>query len=66
MSNTLNVGDLVYYYPEPEADQVYGQVKKLGIVIKAKNLLRLYDIVLQIDSRMLQDVNILSLEKAFF
>ena len=58
------VGDLVYYYPEPEEVESYGKIKVFAIVIKAKNLLKLYDIVIQNDNRMLSDVNIYSLEKA--
>jgi ribonuclease HIII len=60
---TLNVGDLVYYYLESEEVEIYGKIKVFAIVIKAKNLLKLYDIVIQNDSKMLQDVNIFSLEK---
>ena len=52
----LNVGDLVYYCSF--------QVPKLAIIVKAKKLLKLYDILVQTDNIYIKDVHITLLQKA--
>lgn len=52
----LNIGDLVYYasFEKP----------KLAIIIKAKKLLKLYDILIQTENVYIKDVHITLLQKA--
>jgi len=52
----FEVGDLVYLINYSPA--------KLGIIVKAKNLLKLYDVLIQTDNIYLKDVNIEWLKKA--
>jgi len=57
----IKVGDLVHVSGYISAD---GNVEsKLGIVVKAKKLLKLYDVLLQVDKTYLKDVNIMFLDK---
>lgn len=56
MKTDFQVGDLVYvtsYESQP-----------LGIIVKAKNLLKLYDVLLQLENIYLKNVNIDWLKKA--
>jgi hypothetical protein len=52
----FQVGDLVYILNYSPA--------KLGIIVKTKNLLKLYDILIQTDNIYLKDVHIEWLKKA--
>ena len=63
MSN-LKVGDLIKYYPDHrDYDDWDDWMPKIGIVIKVKKLLMLYDILLQTENTVVKDVDIYSLEK---
>jgi hypothetical protein len=63
----INVGDLVYYFP---VSTIYSSLysndnkPKLAIVVKAKNLLKLYDILIQTENIYLKDIHITWLQKA--
>jgi hypothetical protein len=63
----INVGDLVYYFP---VSTIYSSLNsidnkpKLAIVVKAKNLLKLYDILIQTENIYLKDIHITWLQKA--
>lgn len=50
------VGDLVYY--------CYFEKPKLAIIVKAKKLLKLYDILIQTDNIYVKDVHVTLLQKA--
>lgn len=52
----LEVGDLVYY---ANLDK-----PKLAIIVKTKNLLKLYDILIQTENIYIKDVHITLLQKA--
>jgi hypothetical protein len=57
----IKVGDLVHVSGYISAD---GNVEsKLGIVVKIKKLLKLYDVLLQVDKTYLKDVNIMFIDK---
>jgi hypothetical protein len=51
----LEIGDLVYYanFEKP----------KLAIIVKTKNLLKLYDILIQTENIYIKDVHITLLQK---
>lgn len=53
---SLNIGDLVYYCSF--------ETPKLAIIVKAKKLLKLYDILIQTDNIYIKDVHISLLQKA--
>lgn len=53
----LGIGDLVYYFPVADSNP------KLAIIVKAKNLLKLYDILIQTENIYLKDIHIASLQK---
>ena len=62
----LEVGDLVYYFP---INTIYNTLHnidnkpKLAIIVKAKNLLKLYDILIQTENIHLKDIHITWLQK---
>jgi len=56
-TEALQVGDLVYYFPNID------NKPKLAIIVKAKKLLKLYDILIQTENIYIKDVNITLLEK---
>lgn len=58
----FEIGDLVYYYPDVEPDDNNWQ-PRVGLIVKAKNLLKLYDVLLQTENIIVKDVDIYSLEK---
>lgn len=62
----LNVGDLVYYLPIQNTTNAFDSPDKpkIAIIVKAKNLLKLYDILIQSENIYLKDVHITWLQKA--
>jgi hypothetical protein len=50
------VGDLVYYLEDSKP--------KIALIVKAKKLLKLYDILIQTENVYIKDVHINSLQKA--
>lgn len=58
----LQVGDLVYYF-EIDSSSKHSE-PKLALIVKAKNLLKLYDILIQTENIYLKNVHIICLEKA--
>ena len=56
-TDELKVGDLIIYKPTSVI------ILQLGIIVKAKKLLKLYDILLQTQNIYLRDVPIQDLEK---
>jgi hypothetical protein len=63
----LQVGDLVYYYSVHTVTTAFqkGTIEpKLGIIVKAKNLLKLYDVLIQTENIYLKDIHISWLQKA--
>lgn len=63
----FQVGDLVYYYPVHTVATAFEKTSikpKLAIIVKAKNLLKLYDILIQTENIYLKDIHITSLQKA--
>jgi hypothetical protein len=59
-TDELDVGDLVFYYPVTSLETTLKDpiVKpKIAIIIKVKKLLKLYDILVQVDNVVLKDVN---------
>lgn len=66
-TETLEVGDLVFYYPVHTVATAFEEVTikpKLALVVKAKNLLKLYDILIQTENIYLKDIHITWLQKA--
>lgn len=65
-TDTLQVGDLVYYYPVQTVASAFKERDrpKLAIIVKAKNLLKLYDILIQTENIYLKDIHITWLQKA--
>jgi len=59
---SLNIGDLVYYSEYNIFNPQHQP--KLAIIIKAKKLLKLYDILIQTDNVYIKDVHITLLQKA--
>jgi hypothetical protein len=63
---SFQVGDLVYYFP---ISTIYSSLHdidnkpKLGIIVRAKNLLKLYDILIQTENIYLKDIHITWLQK---
>lgn len=55
-TEVYEAGDLVYYFEYDKA--------KLALVVKAKKLLKLYDILIQTENVYIKDVHINSLQKA--
>jgi hypothetical protein len=62
-NNYFECGDLVYYYPVEDIED-FDWEKKTAIIIKAKKLLKLYDILIQTENIIIKNVNFYSLEKA--
>lgn len=65
--DSLEIGDLVYYYPVHTVANAFEEVTikpKLAIIVKAKNLLKLYDILIQAENIYLKDIHINWLQKA--
>ena len=58
----LQVGDLVYYF-EIDSNSKHSE-PKLALIVKAKNLLKLYDILIQTENIYLKNVHIICLQKA--
>lgn len=66
-TENLEIGDLVYYFPDNTIYNSTNNIKqkpKLAIIVKAKNLLKLYDILIQTENIYLKDIHITWLEKA--
>lgn len=68
-TDDLEVGDLVYYFPVSSIYSTLHNVDidnkpKLAIIVKAKNLLKLYDILIQTENIYLKDIHITWLQKA--
>lgn len=65
-TENLEVGDLVYYYPVQTVASAFKNLDKpkLAIIVKAKNLLKLYDILIQTENIYLKDIHITWLQKA--
>lgn len=61
-NDKYNVGDLVFYYPVEDIESIEWE-KKIALIIKAKNLLKLYDIIIQTENVIVKDVSFYSLEK---
>jgi len=61
----FQVGDLVYYFQISSVSHVGEDNKpKLAIIVKAKNLLKLYDILIQTENIYKKNVHIIWLRKA--
>lgn len=62
----LKIGDLVYYFPIQTIASAFKKPDKpkLGIIVKTKNLLKLYDILIQTENIILKDIHISWLQKA--
>lgn len=65
-TDDLQVGDLVYYFPVHTVSTAFDGINKpkIAIIIKAKNLLKLYDILIQSENIYLKDIHITWLQKA--
>ena len=65
--DNLEIGDLVYYFPVSTIASSLNNSDnkpKLAIIVKAKNLLKLYDILIQTENIYLKDIHITWLQKA--
>ena len=65
--DSLQVGDLVYYFPISSLAGLLENLDnkpKLAIIAKAKNLLKIYDIIIQTENIYLKDIHITQLQKA--
>jgi hypothetical protein len=61
----FQVGDLVYYFQiSSSSDSGEDNKPKLAIIAKAKNLLKLYDIIIQTENVYKKNVHIIWLRKA--
>lgn len=56
----LEVGNLVYYF---DVSDDFLVKPKVGIVIKVKKLLKLYDVLLQAENRCIKNIHISKLQK---
>lgn len=65
-TENLNIGDLVYYLPIQTTNNAFeaADKPKLAIIVKAKNLLKLYDILIQTENIYLKNIHITWLQKA--
>ena len=66
-TDNLEIGDLVYYFPVSSIASSLNNSDnkpKLAIIVKAKNLLKLYDILIQTENIYLKDIHITWLQKA--
>ena len=64
---SFQVGDLVYYFPISSLAGLFENLDnkpKIAIIVKAKNLLKIYDILIQTENIYLKDIHITRLQKA--
>lgn len=62
-SDYFKCGDLVYYYPIEDIEDFEWE-RKTAVIIKAKKLLKIYDILIQSENIIIKNVSFYSLEKA--
>lgn len=58
----LEVGDLVYYYPNDELDSEEWK-RYTALIIKVRRLLKTYDILIQTENIVIKNVDLYSLQK---
>ena len=58
----LKIGDLVYYFPNDELDSEERE-RYTAVIIKARRLLKTYDILIQTKNIVIKGVDLYSLQK---